>query len=193
MKNLRHKREALLTYSNTHIALVAPIRRLPPEILSEIFIHCMSPNSFDCKLYDSRNLDKAPLLLGQVCSRWRSISLSTPRLWTSFTLTIRPKYLKSDVILAKTWLRRAGACPLSIRLESSGRYQNAMRPLMQVFVLHSERWQNVYLSLPKAALHSLLPASIDCKSFPSAVNPLIYLNAPLSYATFNWTHAPHHR
>ena len=46
-------------------------------------------------------------------------------------LTIRPKYLKSDVVLAKTWFGRAGTCPLTIRLASHGHYQNNMKPLMK--------------------------------------------------------------
>jgi F-box-like len=138
-------------------ALVTPITRLPPEVLSEIFIHCIDMCSFD--LHDQRNLtprlDKTPLLLGSVCSRWRSISLSTPRLWASFTLTIRPTYQKNDVVLANTWLARAGTCPLYISLGSLGSYQNCMRPLMKVFARHCEHWYDVYLSLPRHVLRSL--------------------------------------
>ncbi|KIM83550.1 hypothetical protein PILCRDRAFT_428344 [Piloderma croceum F 1598] len=138
-------------------ALVTPITRLPLEVLSEIFMQCIDVDSFD--LHNERDLtprlDKAPLLLGSVCSRWRRVSLSTPKLWASFRLTIRPKYQKNDVVLANTWLARAGTCPLYISLGSVGSYQNSMRPLMEVFARHCEHWYDVHLSLPPHVLRSL--------------------------------------
>ncbi|KIM73765.1 hypothetical protein PILCRDRAFT_14986 [Piloderma croceum F 1598] len=156
VEELQSKRADLLKYTQSHIALSAPVRRFPPEILSEIFLHCMETKWFNPAYYEHLpRLDRAPLLLGSVCRQWRAITLSTPRLWASFTLTIRPKYLKSDVVLAKTWLGRAGRCPLSINLGSEGSYQNLMRPLMQVFALNCERWYEIFLSLPPAVMASL--------------------------------------
>jgi hypothetical protein len=159
LENLEHKRDALLAYSKAHIPLVAPVRRLPPEILSEIFIHCVGTNCFDSfTQFSLPRLDNTPLLLGSICSKWRSISLSTPRLWASFSLTIWPRYLKHDIPLAKTWLARAGACPLSIQLSSRGGDQNSMDQLMQVFLLHCEYWYDVWLSLSPAVMSQLSPA-----------------------------------
>ncbi|KAG7440585.1 uncharacterized protein BT62DRAFT_822915, partial [Guyanagaster necrorhizus] len=55
---------------------IAPIRRVPNEILSEIF-------SFTCAdMSDSVDIvSGAPWVLSHVCSLWRSICLSSPRLW----------------------------------------------------------------------------------------------------------------
>jgi hypothetical protein len=153
LDGLTHKRDALQIYTHLHTALVAPIRRLPPEVLSEIFLCYEDENNVS-----PPRLNKAPLLLGGVCSRWRTIALSTPRLWNSFALTIRPKYLKSDAMLAKTWLARAGTCPLTIRLGSRGDYQNPMRLLMKVFLLHCEQWYDIHISIPLPVLESLTPA-----------------------------------
>ena len=160
LDGLMLKREALHKYTHQHMALVSTARRLPPEILSEIFIQCKETKWLD-PLYGvlaTPRLDMAPLLLGSVCRRWMMITLSTPRLWASIALTIRPKYLKSDVLLVKTWLTRAGTCPLSIALGSRGTYVNNMRSLMKVFLLHCERWYDVRLSLPLSVLGSLSPA-----------------------------------
>jgi F-box-like len=156
VEELQSKPADLLKYTQSHIALSAPVRRFPPEILSEIFLHCLETKWFNPAYYERfPRLDKAPLLLGSVCRQWRTIALSTPRLWASFTLTIRPKHLKFDVVLAKTWLGRAGRCPLSINLESEGSCQNPMRPLMQVFALNCERWYESVLFLPPAVMASL--------------------------------------
>jgi hypothetical protein len=154
LDGLTNKRDALQTYTHSHTALVAPIRRLPPEVLSEIFLRYNDKNS----LSYLQRLNTAPLLLGSVCSRWRAIALSTPRLWTSFALAIRPKYLKSDAMLAKTWLARAGTCPLTICLTRQGHYQNAMKPLMNVFLLHCEQWYDIHLDVLPPVLGSLAPA-----------------------------------
>ena len=153
LDGLTRKRGALQTYTQLHTALVAPIRRLPPEVLSEIFLRYKDENHN----ISLPRLNKAPLLLGGVCGRWRTIALSTPRLWNSFALTIRPKYLKSDAMLAKTWLARAAACPLTIRLGSRGDYQNPMRLLIKVFLLHCEQWYDIHIAVPLPVLESLTP------------------------------------
>jgi hypothetical protein len=153
LDGLTRKRDTLQTYTQLHTALVAPIRRLPPEVLSEIFLCCKDENNIS-----HPRLNKVPLLLGGVCGRWRTVALSTPRLWNSFALTIRPKYLKSDAMLAKTWLARAATCPLTIRLGSRGYYQNPMRLLMKVFLLHCEQWYDIHISVPLPVLESLTPA-----------------------------------
>jgi hypothetical protein len=144
LDGLIHKRDALQTYTHLHTALIAPIGRLPPEILSEIFLHCQ-----DSKKH---RLNKVPLLLGSVCSRWRTIALSTAQLWASFMLTIRSAYLRSDIMLAKTWLARAGTCPLTIRLACGDWGRGALKPLMDIFLLHCERWYDIHLSLPLRVL-----------------------------------------
>jgi F-box-like len=150
LDGLIHKRDTLQTYTRSHTALIAPIGRLPPEILSEIFLHCRDPKK--------RRLDKVPLSLGSVCSRWRTIALSTAQLWASFALTIESKYLRSDEMLAKTWLARASTCPLTIRLACGDYGRGTLRPLMDVFLLHCERWYDIHLSLPTRILGFLAPA-----------------------------------
>ncbi|KAJ7131945.1 hypothetical protein C8R46DRAFT_1235722 [Mycena filopes] len=60
--------------------ILSPIRRVPPEILSEIFQWCCHMNLYA----DDRritNVRAPPLLLGQVSSLWREVSQNTPRLW----------------------------------------------------------------------------------------------------------------
>ncbi|KIM80696.1 hypothetical protein PILCRDRAFT_9501 [Piloderma croceum F 1598] len=138
LDGLTRKRDALQIYAHLHTA---------------IFLRYNDENNVPYI-----RLNKVPLLLGGVCSRWRTIALSTLRLWNSFALTIQPKYLKSDTMMAKTWLARAGRCPLTIRLGSRGDYQNPMRLLMKVFLLHCEQWYDIHISTPLPVLESLRPA-----------------------------------
>ncbi|KAF9475953.1 hypothetical protein BDN70DRAFT_864003 [Pholiota conissans] len=60
----------------------SPIRGLPPEILKDIFLLCLSsqPNT----MIQSK---KAPILLTQVCNSWRLLALQTPTLWASIHIS----------------------------------------------------------------------------------------------------------
>jgi hypothetical protein len=69
------------TFISEHEAVLAPARRILPEILSEIFLWCFADGS---KL---RSAKDAPIVLGQVCSYWRSVAISTPNLWSSLIFT----------------------------------------------------------------------------------------------------------
>lgn len=55
-----------------------PIRRIPPELLSEIFLRCIPEHP----LLFSR---QPPLLFGQVSSHWRAIALSILELWNKLS------------------------------------------------------------------------------------------------------------
>ncbi|KAI3609813.1 hypothetical protein WG66_007511 [Moniliophthora roreri] len=63
-------------------ALLAPIRRLPPEILIQIFLLTDATSDL------GRKTRSDPLILGAVCAYWRTVSQDTPGLWGSFTLKI---------------------------------------------------------------------------------------------------------
>jgi predicted nucleic acid-binding Zn-ribbon protein len=69
LKGLLDERDKVNVYIETHVALMAPARRLPAETVAEIFMRCLS------QPYSTRSLEEAPLLLTRVCKNWRSISL----------------------------------------------------------------------------------------------------------------------
>jgi hypothetical protein len=93
--------------------MVYPVQTLPPEIISEIFVNCLSVP------YREPDPNRAPLLLGRICRQWRSIALSTPKLWSRVV-----RYDVPDVVvptdslceLLKIWLARSGSHPLTIHL-----------------------------------------------------------------------------
>ncbi|KAJ6542869.1 hypothetical protein B0H19DRAFT_885237, partial [Mycena capillaripes] len=63
-------------YSDVH-SLLAPIRRLPSEILVQIFEECEGPPQ-----NQMAHLAQKPLLVvSQVCARWHEIVLGTPTFW----------------------------------------------------------------------------------------------------------------
>ncbi|KZP13282.1 hypothetical protein FIBSPDRAFT_753636, partial [Athelia psychrophila] len=74
---LREKRDALQKSIHRHDSLLAPIRRLPADVLRHIFSLSLpsSPrkSSFDNSI--------SPLLLTQVCEPWKRCAISSQRLW----------------------------------------------------------------------------------------------------------------
>lgn len=68
--------------ANTAKSFRAPIRRLPPEILNNIFEWCYDPD-----IWEKRGTS-APLLLCQVCKTWRDVAISNPLLWDSHSIDI---------------------------------------------------------------------------------------------------------
>jgi uncharacterized small protein (DUF1192 family) len=70
------ERNKLGAYVDAHEALISPVRRLPLDILQQVFIACL-PTHRNCVMSAS----EAPVLLGRICSSWRAISLSIPQLW----------------------------------------------------------------------------------------------------------------
>ncbi|PBK64012.1 hypothetical protein ARMSODRAFT_866327, partial [Armillaria solidipes] len=91
-KPLTTLRSTLATDITQYKKALHPIRRLPPEVLSEIFLQCIDENGTENEV--SRFLDstlsclkssldpsQCPWTLSKVCSKWCAISLSFPHLW----------------------------------------------------------------------------------------------------------------
>ena len=86
---LQQKRDALMKYAKDHRALLTPIRRVPPEILSDIFLACLPPVRLiqqpqpESSVFDVKS---PPWVFGHVCGQWRAVALSSPRLWSSVSV-----------------------------------------------------------------------------------------------------------
>jgi hypothetical protein len=100
---------------------LAPHRRVPPEILREIFIWCShhaGSRNLNMAIF-SGGYPKCPssklpqLAISRVCSDWRTIALSTPQLWNKVLISrLSPTIMKN----ADRWLLRAGNLPVIIRI-----------------------------------------------------------------------------
>ncbi|KAJ7483482.1 hypothetical protein FB451DRAFT_991164, partial [Mycena latifolia] len=64
---------------------LSPLRRMPPELLGEIFSWTLP--SVQEALGRRRFQDKhSPWVFTQVCHRWRAVALSTPSLWSQIVI-----------------------------------------------------------------------------------------------------------
>ncbi|KAJ7074462.1 hypothetical protein C8F01DRAFT_952981, partial [Mycena amicta] len=124
---------------------------LPPEIIEEIFVACLPADD-----NPTPNPCTAPLLLLQICSRWREIALSAGRLWTSMRINLVSETVEKRISLLETWLRRTGSRPLSLALVYKN-YEENPSPvrLIDCLATSSERWRDVRLELPLKDLERL--------------------------------------
>ncbi|KAJ7617204.1 hypothetical protein FB45DRAFT_933635 [Roridomyces roridus] len=133
-------------YDDCH-ALLAPIRRLPSEILGSIFDLCRYPDEDD----EDEDNRSGPILghhklaqrllraISRVCIHWRRIVIGTPAYWNTIKIgegfTIKtPRDLK----LLTVALERSRSSPLHVKIYND---QLAFRLLTEF----SERWQTAEL------------------------------------------------
>ncbi|KAJ7123684.1 hypothetical protein C8R44DRAFT_917957 [Mycena epipterygia] len=119
------------------------ILALPTETTAEIFARCLPD------VASTPGIDMTPLLLGGICSNWRSISLDTPELWSSLKIAVSDAPVDS----IETWLTRARRCPLSLLVDcfiSDGRF-------IGVLQRHSHTWRDVELGLPFEQFYKFEP------------------------------------
>ncbi|KAJ7512710.1 hypothetical protein B0H11DRAFT_2182090 [Mycena galericulata] len=198
INKLIEERETLGAHVQAHAALISPARRLPLDIIQEIFVACL-PTHRNCVM----SAREAPVLLGRICSSWRTISLSTPRLWASLHIVdpgqrsestdstsstlIRTSKDKSALILevTETWLGRSGRCPLSISLHSSHMHEVPSAPtILQALITLACRWQRVRFSVPAPALESLV--HLSGMDVPMLESIALYPSDPFVTPSFPW-------
>ncbi|PBK65353.1 hypothetical protein ARMSODRAFT_857174, partial [Armillaria solidipes] len=58
--------------------ILSPSRRLPPEVLTRIFVWCWTLHGRRSPPLDPRAV---PWSLTHVCKKWREVAIATPKLW----------------------------------------------------------------------------------------------------------------
>ena len=139
----------------------SPIRSLPLEVLTEIFILTMHidwvevhpKGSLKPSEGESRRRMLNPFILPAVCLSWRSLAFSIPKLWRKVFIHIpfgingdRAKSKAADLV---QWIKRSRSMPLtlyifrdvSVPLDGTG----PQAPIVSVFTDYATRWEAVYL------------------------------------------------
>ncbi|KAK7043010.1 hypothetical protein VNI00_008748 [Paramarasmius palmivorus] len=148
-------------------SLLAPVHKLPPEILQCIF-------SFTC---DVNWIAPAPektllelkwpaiLAISATCGRWREIALSTSSLWSQIGVDIEDVYpfYHDRMVVMKDLLRlfheRSNSFLLSITFRSAGIcFEDPFLPVLKVLVEESHRWERLHI-------RGLYVDDIRCKKF----------------------------
>lgn len=139
-QSLQKRNDAKL-HALQHRCILSPIRRVPPELISEIF-------DLVCGGEAGKRL---PWYLGHISRSWRHTALSLGHLWSSVTVDLRLS--KTDVLLAsmEEQLRRAARVPLDVHFPHV--YTNMDAPLLDLILRHSNRWGSLCLSRRRRLPH----------------------------------------
>ncbi|KIM38260.1 hypothetical protein M413DRAFT_30377 [Hebeloma cylindrosporum] len=125
------------------------IDKLPPEIVSQIFIQYSLPNS--CS--DITDLN-SPLNLGAVCQKWRQLAWATPEIWSSLWFGFgsgRQRIGRLDLVpLVGEWLERSAGLPLTIKCAPGGEPADEIYcRLIAILNKYSTRWYDMDIAIPK--------------------------------------------
>ncbi|KAJ6545208.1 hypothetical protein B0H19DRAFT_281209 [Mycena capillaripes] len=175
---------------------VFPATELPEDIVREIFIAAM-PRLRDVD--NGMSPKECPLLLCQICSAWRHLAFTTPRLWASLRIRVdlvdiyAPDRMQQLADKVTQWLSRSGALPLSISFYSQIMGSGCdVSPLFSALAAFSSRWKDIEVAPPFSdSLETLSQLSVDkvpmltsvslekwCEGVPLPCHLLPLLTAP---------------
>ncbi|KAJ7603837.1 hypothetical protein FB45DRAFT_1070954 [Roridomyces roridus] len=101
-----------------HKAIISPIRRLPNELLAEIFFQA-SQASFD-RMADI-GPTKAPWLFTHVCQLWAEVALGSRALWSRIFMHLDrvDEAAGGFASIAKLFFERSGNFPLTVKYSAN--------------------------------------------------------------------------
>ncbi|KAF7336994.1 hypothetical protein MVEN_02135900 [Mycena venus] len=161
LSQLKEKRASLKAPIDAHRALISPMRRVPLDVLQEIFFSCLPMPSMNALIEPA----EAPLLLGRICRHWRRVAYSSPMLWSSIHIPSLNYDYHSHALTSKlesvvgAWLERSATCPLSISFFDSTNYFGSnigKHPLISQLLAISPRIRHLELSGDAHFLRPLL-------------------------------------
>ncbi|EKM75567.1 hypothetical protein AGABI1DRAFT_132106 [Agaricus bisporus var. burnettii JB137-S8] len=123
-------------------------RRVPPEILILIFLHCLDPVRLS-----------PPWYLSHICRYWRELALHTPQLWTRIplpTLLNRSRVAEALVAFMPEYIGRSKDQAITFRwegnwdprmLDEDDEFEDPLcghaDAILDLLIQHAERWGSV--------------------------------------------------
>lgn len=173
LEKLLKEKEDLNDQLKAHKALLSPARRLPPDVVQNIFLHCLPTDRNPVM-----SSKEAPILLGRICSHWRDIALATPKLWAAIHIAIPadppvpmpigaaapipppPTDHTTRIQAITAWLTRSEPFPVSISVFNS-RFDsvagNSVQLYLDTILQFASRWKHIHMSVPHQVWNNFLP------------------------------------
>ncbi|KAJ3505239.1 hypothetical protein NLJ89_g7520 [Agrocybe chaxingu] len=152
LASLRSRRAEYENHAKLHRGVISTLRRLPSEILLEIFF-LIALDGFPSDIW----------MVTEVCRRWRAIALATPALWSVFPLQ---RYASATTILSRLSrsFGRSHTLPfqLTIDFRESGGYPDfkfPVCPLQTVVLPHLRRITHLTVCTPQKPQTTFLSPS----------------------------------
>lgn len=143
---LENRKQSLHRQISLAKSLLAPVRKLPPEILCQIFIEHGTENFLVYGGHSNSSVIPG-FKIACVCSHWRSVALTTTELWNSICVVIRPSdcmwwYPDAHSALSERLLELSATSPLSVILNIPGNcYIPAVPYILRLLCRQANRWK----------------------------------------------------
>ncbi|KAJ7508295.1 hypothetical protein B0H11DRAFT_1952381 [Mycena galericulata] len=141
---LIEERDTLVDDVQRHNAVLAPIRRIPPEIVCEILAWMPQSN----RRIDDTPVEQPPWWLGHICRSWRETALGDSRLWRSFNILHTPTHPHQAAYsqsMIQTQLLRSANTTLTIKLHWREDEVFDDSPALATLLASSNRWECIFL------------------------------------------------
>ncbi|KAJ7609136.1 hypothetical protein FB45DRAFT_375670, partial [Roridomyces roridus] len=153
---LKAERAQLRDRQRQNHSILSALRRLPPEILAEIFVGTLRPT--DELEGDVSDMKTSPWVLTQVSSRWRNVSVSTPSLWCNISAIYGGspgEFPEPRLEMVRTQVERT-KWNLKIQFYPSESHDPARQvELFQFLASHSARWEQLDIHVAAALIPHL--------------------------------------
>ncbi|KAJ6455155.1 hypothetical protein C8R45DRAFT_881721 [Mycena sanguinolenta] len=157
LQQLEAEHAALSKNNSQNTTCLPPLRRIPFEILAEIFSWTLPPRS-----EGPLGINKSPWLLTHVCSHWRAVAVSKSSLWSPLCIdfALKPHY---SLAMVRTQIERAR----TLRIRFYGARYRALRPqvdMLELLLQHSSMWEELRIELTRDLVRHIEPVQ---DSFPA--------------------------
>jgi len=145
LKLLEEERVLLFSYRTRNEAILSPLRRMPLELLREIFLWTLPSIAGTLEL-GRFDMAQSPWVLTQISGHWRAVALSTPSLWSRVAIDYSESSKAYSLSLVEAQLQRCQK--LKIHFYASHRMDSCPQIRMFRFLSqHSSRWEELSIGL----------------------------------------------
>ncbi|KAK0192856.1 hypothetical protein F5146DRAFT_1120594 [Armillaria mellea] len=156
------RRDAVHKSMASYSSILAPVRRLPFDVLKSVFheMQILKRQSYSGYSHEGLDLTHSPWALSHVCGAWRDIVLSYPQLWSHIALCLQSDWAVCRIGPTKTLhttrhmlvaleaiILRSDQCPLDIMLSRAVEGRNldtGMTDKVFAMILEvSHRWRTL--------------------------------------------------
>ncbi|KAJ7777054.1 hypothetical protein B0H16DRAFT_947202 [Mycena metata] len=145
-KQLEEEYASVLNLRTRTKAILSPLRRIPSEILSEIFSWTLPGAQDLLRRHQKMCITTSPWVLTHISNRWRSVAISDPSLWSlltfNFGLGVAAAY---PIPMVETQVARARN--LKHHLYGSQNHFPHQIEIFRILIQQAPRWEDLDLEL----------------------------------------------
>ncbi|KAJ7173316.1 hypothetical protein C8R46DRAFT_113150 [Mycena filopes] len=154
LAKLTDERQSLVRLRSQNNAVLSSLRRIPPEILDEIFtLTRPTIRSHFQRRRSTGSLNDSPWILTHVSRSWRATAISTSSLWSVVAISFTTSDLGPAGLYPLPMLEAQIGRAHNLKIHFYGEQECDPRPQTEVFKLlvsHSLRWEELSIGLTSA-------------------------------------------